>query len=205
MTRHTMLVLGALSAAAIAGPAGAQSSSASADAQARLEAVRSRGAQVSAEATKKVEAKLAAEASKVDVQSEQKGEAAVAARLAKEFHVSADALTEERARFDAGWGELMIAHTLDANAKTDLTMDQILSLRQEGMGWGQIAGGLGLSPGGAVSAVQAETRVASGLDRPDGRVAPISAGVTSASSTHATAGSTGAGVTTGLGIGLGGR
>jgi hypothetical protein len=184
MTRHTMILLGALSAMALAGPAGAQ---------------------VSAEATKKVDAKLAAAANQVDLQSEQKGEAAVVARLAKEFHVSAATLADESARFDAGWGELMIAHTLDANAKTDLTMDQIFALRQEGMGWGQIAADLGLSPGGTVSAVQAETRVAMGLDRPNGRVAPISAGVTASSSTQATVGSTGAGITSGLGIGLGGR
>jgi hypothetical protein len=119
--------------------------------------------------------------------------------------VSADALSDERARLDAGWGELMIAHTLDANAKTDLTMDQIFALRQEGMGWGRIAAGLGLSPGNVKGAVQAETRVARGIDRPDGRVAPIGASASVSSSTQAGVGSTTTGLTTGLGIGIGKR
>ena len=224
MKPNTMILLGALSALAIAGPASAQTSSAeaqskasgaveqknatataSASSEARLQAVRDRAAQTSAEAAQKVDGKLAAEAKKVDVESDAKGDAAVAARLAKEFHLSADALSDERARLDAGWGELMIAHTLDASAKTDLTMDQIFALRQEGMGWGQIAAGLGLSPGNVVGAVQAETRVARGVDRPDGRVAPIGASASVSSSTQAGVGSTTTGLTTGLGLGIGKR
>lgn len=224
MKRNTMIMLGALSALAIAGPASAQTSSAEAQSkasgavdqkhatvsqqassEARLQAVRDRAAQASAEAAQKVDTKLAAEARKVDVESDQKGEAAVAARLGKEFHMSADALIDERARLGAGWGELMIAHTLDAGSNAGVTVNQLFDLRQDGMGWGRIAAGLGLSAGKVMSAVQAETRVARGLDRPDGRVGSLSATASTSSSTQANVGSTGVGLNTGLGIGLGKR
>src|SRR5437899_10397045 len=67
----------------------------------------------------------------------------------------------------------MIALALSANAKASVTAEQLLQLRADHMGWGQIAAGLGLDLGDAVSAAKAEARVAAGLAKPDRRVAVI--------------------------------
>lgn len=138
-----------------------------------LTAVKDKGANVSAGARAKADAKLKAAAAKTDQEASSGGDARVAARLAAEFGTTADALMAERQSLGCSWGELMIAHSLDANTSTEITVSQIFELRQEGTGWGQIAAGLGLKLGEVVSAAQAEARVATGLAKPDGKVAVI--------------------------------
>jgi len=154
--------------------AGASASAeADVDAQARAEksikTIKERGAKASAKARSAAEAKLAAAAEKVN----QAGETEVAARLATEFGATVEAMTEEKSECGCGWGELMIAHTLTSNSKMDVTVDQILDLHQEGMGWGQIAAGMGLHLGETASAVRSEARVAVGDVKADGKVATI--------------------------------
>jgi hypothetical protein len=67
----------------------------------------------------------------------------------------------------------MIANSLAANATDGATVQQLLALKSEGRGWGEIAAGLGLELGSVVSGVQAETRVAKGLAKADARVAAM--------------------------------
>jgi len=86
---------------------------------------------------------------------------------------AASALAEEQTELGASCGQLMIAHTLSANSKVEVTAQQLFQLRKDGMGWGQIAAGLGFNLGDAVSAVNAEGRVAGGEARADGKVAAI--------------------------------
>jgi hypothetical protein len=138
-----------------------------------LTTVKDKGARVSADARAKADAKLKAAADKTDAEAKSGGDARVAARLAAEFGTTADALMAERQALGCTWGELMIAHSLDANAKTEITVSQLFELRKEGTGWGQIAAGLGLKLSEAVSAAQAEAKVATGLAKPDGKVAVI--------------------------------
>jgi hypothetical protein len=78
------------------------------------------------------------------------------------------------------------------------------------MGWGQVAAGLGLNLGSAVSSVNAESRVASGLERADGKVATMHgegarAGVGANAGLHGGlgVGGAGSGVNAGAGAGLG--
>lgn len=212
MSKHRSIVssLGLLAALALASPALAQSS-ASADANASsalASKVEQRAAQVSSDQMAQTDAKLAAQAKKLDASASGSGAATVATRLSKEFGVSADALSAERAQFDMGWGQIMIAHTLEASA-SGTTADQLLTLRQSGMGWGEIAAGLGLSLGKSVSAVNAESQVALGQAKADGQVARIAgagaaANVNAASGAHLpAAASTQASVHAGLGLGLG--
>ncbi len=97
-------------------------------------------------------------------------EALVASRLAVEFGLEARSLMRERARVASRWSELMIARTLDANARRPISLEQILGLRRDGLAWTRIAVGLGLRPVQFASAVRAEARAAIGLEAPDGRV-----------------------------------
>jgi hypothetical protein len=163
------------SAPANASANAATSADANADAQAAFlktkEDVRNKGAKVSADARAKAEAKLTASATAVDNDAT-KGEETVASRLAAEFGMTTEALTAEKTELGVSWGQLMVAHTLMANATTQLTCQQLFDMRSD-MGWGQIAAGLGLKLGEAVSAVTSEGRVASGRVRADGKVAVI--------------------------------
>ena len=129
-------------------------------------------AKTSTAARAKAERQLDAAAKHVD-DAATKGEALVADRLAKEFGVTAEAMTQEKSDLNTSWGQLTIAHTLDANAKSDATVAQLVELHAQGMGWGPIAAGLGLNLGDAVSAANAEQRVAAGTAKADGKVAVI--------------------------------
>ena len=101
-----------------------------------------------------------------------KGDQTVASRLGAEFGMTADALIAEKGTYQTGWGELMIAHTLLTSAKTTgVTLDNLFEMRRNGLGWGQIGHGLDLRLGGVVSAVNAESRVAIGAAKADGRPA----------------------------------
>ena len=186
-----------------------------ADAQARAEferqkkAIAEKGAKVSAKTRAKAEAQLTTAASEVNGTAEKQGEAKVATRLASEFGGTGEAMIAERQNLDASWGDLMIAHTLSANSKTDITTSQLIEMKKDGTGWGQIAAGLGLELGSVVSGVNTEGRVASGLARADGKVALMRgegarAGIGSALGIKAGAGQgKGANVGAGLGVGAG--
>jgi hypothetical protein len=179
------------------------------EAQQRMAAVKDKGAKVSADARAKAEAKLEASAKKTDAEA-QRGEGRVAERLAVEFGMTADALMAEKQELGCSWGELMIAHSLDANTTTEITTAQLVQLRKDGTGWGQIAAGLGLKLGEAVSAAQAESRVAAGLAKPDGKVAVIHGegahaglGAQAGANAGVRAGGTQVGANAGAGVGVG--
>jgi hypothetical protein len=101
----------------------------------------------------------------------------------------------------------MIAHTLMANSRTAVTVEQLFLLQREGFGWGQIAHGLNLRLGEVVAAVKSEGNVAAGRAKADGRPAMIhsgthvnagtKAGVRAGPATAGAASSVGAGVKVG--------
>jgi hypothetical protein len=135
--------------------------------------VRTTGATVDAKAREKFEADVAIAAKQVETDAAAAGDVKIAERLGTEFGMTPDALVAERNELGTSWGQLMIAHTLMSNATAELTARQLFDLRTEGMGWGQIAHGMGLKLGPAVSAVKTEARVARGLEKADGKVSTI--------------------------------
>lgn len=188
---------------------------AKADAEARIEArkslerIKARGAKTSSEARAKAESKLSAVATRTGEEAARYGSATVAARLAAEFGMSSDQLRAEHQALGCSWGDLLIARSLHANAGAEATVAQLIQLRKEGTGWGQIAAGLGLKLGQVVSAVQAEGRVAAGLAKPDGKVAVIrgdgaraNAGAGAAASAAVPVGGASATAQTGVGVGV---
>ena len=144
----------------------------SADAAALQKQIEAKGEKVSAKARARADAKLETTTKEVDAAAAQ-GESKVAGRLATEFGMTSDALMAEKSSTGASWGGLMIAHTLAANATTSTTVASLLSMHQGGMGWGQIAAGMGLNLGEVISAVKAEGKVAGGEAKADGKVAVI--------------------------------
>ena len=135
--------------------------------------VRKTGATVDAKARDKFDADVTVAAKQVETDAASAGDAKIAERLGTEFGMTQDALVAERNELGTSWGQLMIAHTLMANAAAEVTARQLFDLRTEGMGWGQIAHGLGLKLGPAIGAVKTEARVARGLEKADGKVTMI--------------------------------
>ncbi|HET9253430.1 MAG TPA: hypothetical protein VFP58_15050 [Candidatus Eisenbacteria bacterium] len=108
----------------------------------------------------------------VDKEASKNGDRLVMARIAAEFRVPPETVLAERARLSAPWGELLVAHTLLANAR-GVTVDQLFDMRAEGMGWGQIAWGLGFQQKDVTAAVQTEGKVIRGQSKPDGAPSKI--------------------------------
>src|SRR5438105_10389319 len=111
-----------------------------------MDRVKERGMKASAKERADVEKKLDDLEKQIETEAI-KGEPVVAGRIAADFGVTADALTAEKSQYGRGWGELTVAHTLIANAKTDATLSDLFALRTQGMGWGAIAAGLDLKLG----------------------------------------------------------
>jgi hypothetical protein len=128
----------------------------------------------SAQARASAGGKLAAEVRNINRASV--GETRVAAFLGAEFGMSEEAIIKERRTLGASWGNLTIAHTLAASDKQGMTVAQVLHLSDCGLGWGQIAVGLGFNLDDTVRAVSAESRVARGRAKADGKAAPIRSG-----------------------------
>lgn len=151
------------------------------------------------------ERKLREAVKQVEEEAAVKGDQTIASRLSAEFGVAGDALIAEKGTYQAGWGELMIAHTLLANAKGSVTLDQLFEMRRNGLAWGQIGHGLDLKLAGVVSAVKAESRVAIGAAKADGRPAKIqraSVGANAGTKVGIGAGQKGTGVSTDVGVGV---
>jgi len=104
------------------------------------------------------------------------GETRVATFLGAEFGMSEEAIIKEKRALGASWGNLTVAHTLAASDKQGMTVAEVLHLFDCGLGWGQIAAGLGFNLNDAVRAVSAESRVARGRAKADGKAAPIRSG-----------------------------
>ena len=175
--------------------------------RAERDAIEKKAARVSAKVRAQAEARLAACADQVDAAVKKQGEAAVAGRLSSELGIDAGVLMAEQDELECGWGDLMIAHVLDANAKTDLSAAQLVKLNDAGCEWSDVAAGLGIDLNAAVRGLSGEARVAAGLARGDGRVAVMSgtgarAGATAGVGTGVRVGDAGAGVNAGVGVGL---
>jgi hypothetical protein len=133
-----------------------------------LEAIRTRAKTLPAKQIEATEPKIDAEIKNVNTEAAKEG-SKVPDRLAKRLGMTSDALAAEKAKFNAGFGELMIAHLLLSNEKSTstVTLDDLFKLHQDGMGWGQIAHGMGLKLGDLVSAASSEGRVAAGKAKAD--------------------------------------
>jgi hypothetical protein len=66
-------------------------------------------------------------------------------RLAAELGISVDELRRQQRTFDASLRELAIAHAIEAHSTTDITLEQIFEMREEGASWRQIGTEAGLN------------------------------------------------------------
>ncbi|HXF59488.1 MAG TPA: hypothetical protein VN539_06665 [Candidatus Saccharimonadales bacterium] len=138
-----------------------------------IDRVKERGMKISAKQKAEVDKKIDDIEKAIETESTTKGDAEVAGRVAAEFGVTPDALIAERSKYGRGWGELVVGRTLAANAKTDATLDDLFTMRSQGVGWASIAAGLDLKLADVVTAVKSEQQVAMGVEKGDGKPAMI--------------------------------
>ncbi len=169
MHRHAMtaillglLALPAAPALAEDAPPASLPATASAQADSKLAAVRARAQKAKPDEGTKAEAELASAAKDLDADAAKTGDAAVASRLATKFGLTTSELLADHSTLGGGWGEVLIAQTLISDSKSGLTIDQVQKLRSEGMGWGQIARGMGVKLGTVVRAVKSEAKPTGG-------------------------------------------
>src|SRR5688572_6632381 len=98
---------------------------AKANAKARLDAILERGAKEPVKARTDAEAKIQKHIQAVDDGAVKEGDAKLAERLGAEFGMGAEAVLTEKQNLGASWGELMLAHLLQAHSNATLTVEQI--------------------------------------------------------------------------------
>jgi len=87
-------------------------------AEATLKEIRARGKSAPAKTRAAVEKKLDQISGGVDANASAKGKEVAAGRIAPEFGMTGEALLAEETQFNTSLGQLVIAHSLLANAKT---------------------------------------------------------------------------------------
>ncbi|HEU4724150.1 MAG TPA: hypothetical protein VFU59_02515 [Candidatus Eisenbacteria bacterium] len=155
--------------AAAAKAAPAAPDPAAAKAMADLQRIRDRAKTVDPLEKEKNEKSLRESATEVDAATAKKEHVEVAGRLAAEYGGIPELYLGEKERLKTGWGDLSIAHAILQGAKTTVTIDQLYDLRQEGLGWGQIAHGLDLNVGELVKTAHAKGRSAVGAPEGAGK------------------------------------
>jgi len=93
----------------------------------------------------------------LDDQASRLGDAAISERLSQDFNVSVDVLNQQRTQFNADWGDLLAAYTLQSRASTTITIEEIFALRSSGTSWTQIARSLRVPPGQFLRGIRTET------------------------------------------------
>ncbi|HET9253234.1 MAG TPA: hypothetical protein VFP58_14065 [Candidatus Eisenbacteria bacterium] len=104
-----------------------------------------------------IERSLEASVDRLESDADRRGDGAAADRLAAELRVSSDLLHEQRDRFDASWGDLLIAHTLVDQSRSGASVSRVFAMRDDGMSWFQIAKSLRVPPGRLMNLVRRGT------------------------------------------------
>ena len=104
-----------------------------------------------------VDRKVTTMATRLETSAETRGDQATVERLANQLDVSTDVLFQQRTEFDADWGDLFLAYTVMDRSRRDVTLDDIFTLRDEGLSWTQIARQYGIPPGRLLQAVRSGT------------------------------------------------
>jgi hypothetical protein len=139
---------------------------------ARLDAIRRRGTPLTVRMRRETESRLERAVERLEVLARH-DEGHLVRRLALEFGVTPDAWRAERTTLGASWTDLVIAHTLAANAPDGVEAADLFRLYDQGLGWSGVAYGMGLDLQRMTAAVKTECRVAAGRETADGRVERI--------------------------------
>jgi hypothetical protein len=131
--------------------------------------IATRASRLSVRSRTRADGRLEQAAKAVDETVRAQPAAVVAQRLSARFGTPVDELIAEQKRLDVSWGHLVIAHVIDESAPETWTIDQIVALRKDRTGWGQIAAGLGLELGSFLRNSELEVRVATGQMTADAR------------------------------------
>ncbi len=131
-------------------------------AESTLQRIERSGERVGAGRRAAADVRIAAVEMAVDRNAAARGAGLVAARLAGEFDTTPAVILDEKRNLGVSLGELAVAYALFAKTKAGVTVPQLVEMRGDGAGWGQIAAGLGIGLGSAVKAVRTDGRTVMG-------------------------------------------
>jgi len=104
---------------------------------------------------KGIDARIQTQLDLIDQEAQKTTDQDIAQKLSTQFDVTTDVLLQEKTSANLTWGEIFLAYTvLSASKSTTLTIDQILSMRTQGMTWMQIARSLNIAPGKLLQALR---------------------------------------------------
>jgi hypothetical protein len=138
-----------------------------------LGAIRERARSMPIDARIDMDKRIGATVERVNRRAAEQGQTAMAARLAAEFKVTREALLGEKGKHGWSWGETMIAYTLLANSPEGLSLTDLATLREDGLGWASIAYGLQFRLEDFEEAIKAQGRVVMGMNNTDGKAEVI--------------------------------
>jgi hypothetical protein len=152
--------------AVLAAPAGLAATPASQGERAAIDlrSIRQRAGSMPVDARIDMDKRIAATIERVNARAAAQTSSAVAARAAAEFSVTSEVILEEKGTHGWSWGEVLVAHTLLANATHGLTAQDLASLREDGFGWASIAYGLQFRMEDFEDAIKEQGRVTMGLN-----------------------------------------
>jgi len=138
----------------------------------RLEAIKDHGLSTPEQHRDRAEARLAVTSRKVNAHAARTGDEKMAETLGNEFGVAPTVLLDEKRDLGVTWAEVMIAHVLGANSHF-ASPREIVEIERQGLGWGQIAAGMGFGLRETVRAAQRECRVAIGTSKAGSGIAVL--------------------------------
>ena len=138
-----------------------------------LGAIRERARSMPIDARIDMDKRIGATVERVNRRAAEQGQTAMATRLAAEFKVTSEALLGEKGKQGWNWGETMIAYTLLANSPEGVSLTDLATLREDGLGWASIAYGLQFRMEDFEEAIKAQGRVAMGMTKADGKAEVI--------------------------------
>lgn len=127
--------------------------------------VRDRAGSMPIDLRKDIDKRIAATVERVNRDVATTGQAKIATKLASGFGITLDALLDVKSDRGFSWGELVVARTLLSDSKRTLSLDDLGSLRAEGLSWGALAYALGFHLEDLEDAIRAQGRIATGLSK----------------------------------------
>jgi hypothetical protein len=127
--------------------------------------IRDRAGSMPGDLRRDIDKRIAATVERVNRDATTTGQARIATKLASQFGITVDALLDVKSERGFSWGELVVARTLLSDSKRAINLDDLGSLRAEGLTWGALAYALGFHLEDLEDAIRAQGRIATGLSK----------------------------------------
>lgn len=127
--------------------------------------IRDRAGSMPIDLRRDIDKRIAATVARVNRDVSTTGQARIATKLASQFGITIDNLLDVKSDRGFSWGELVVARTILSDSEHAINLDDLGSLREEGLTWGALAYALGFHLEDLEDAIRAQGRIATGLSK----------------------------------------